>query len=99
MSDHPTIINEVISSVNANDRKLTNDKLGELYEQLKTDRELINWIITPTNLTLLQDVIIEKYDIPRKVMRVRHRIPSRTRRALMFAHALRMSVARTIKDE
>lgn len=87
------VLKEIISS---GDKIHTLELLEDLYTELTTNAELINWIIIPANLTSVQDLIIENFEIPRKAMMVKNRVHDRKRRALMFTQAMRVAVTRSI---
>lgn len=96
MSEKPQIIVDVLDSIENGDRLMAHEKLTELYEAMKSDLTLIKWVIVPANLNELQTAVIENFDIPRKALAVRNRVPDPKRRGLMFVHAINMAVKRTL---
>ena len=67
---------------------------GELAQMVIDDRETINWIAQPVNLTKLHNELMEHLEIPRKMLMLRNRVPSTHRRSVMFVKAISNALKR-----
>ena len=67
---------------------------GELAQMVIDDRETINWIAQPVNLTKLHNELMEHLGIPRKMLMLRNRVPSTHRRSVMFVKAISNALKR-----
>lgn len=88
MSKIEDLMERIFASIETDDIKLTRILVDELYELVLHDRESIGWILQPVNITKLHNAIMEQYDIPRKMLMLRNRVPSAHRRAVMFIKAI-----------
>lgn len=76
-------------------RQLVDEELADL---VVNDRETINWIAQPVNLTKLHNELMEKLDVPRNLLMLRHRVPSTHRRSVMFVKAISNGLKRVDKE-
>ena len=67
---------------------------SELAQMVIDDRETINWIAQPVNLTKLHNELMEHLEIPRKMLMLRNRVPSTHRRSVMFVKAISNALKR-----
>lgn len=79
------IFDEIDKKNIKNVRKLVDEELAKLVID---DREAINWIAQPVNLTKFHNELISKLGVPRNLLMLRHRVTSTHRRAVMFVKAI-----------
>lgn len=60
------------------------------------DPVVVKWIVTPENLTSLQEKIVESLGVTQRAMRVKERIEHRQRRAILFVTAMEHAIRRTL---
>lgn len=60
------------------------------------DPVVVKWIVTPKNLTKLQERLVESLGVTQRAMRVKERIQHRQRRAILFVTAMEHAIRRTV---
>jgi hypothetical protein len=88
MSNVENLMGRIFSSIENDDIKLTRTLVDELQELVLHDRDSIGWILQPVNITKFHTAIMQQYEIPRKMLMLRNRVPSAHRRAVMFIKAI-----------
>lgn len=95
MSNIEEVTGRLFEAVEAKDvksaRSIVDNELGQL---VINDRDTINWIAQPVNLTKLHNALMENLQIPRKMLMLRNRVPSTHRRSLMFVKAISNALKR-----
>lgn len=89
------LIEELYEVFEGNDLEAAHDKMEEVRDYLRESPHLIKWITEPVNITDLHKKLIENFEVPQKAMQLRHRVPNRTRRAMLFAQAMINGIKRT----
>lgn len=89
MSNIESLMNRIFAAIDERDvkkvRQLVDDELSQL---VLNDRETINWIAQPVNLTKLHNELMNKLEVPRNLLMLRNRVPSTHRRSVMFVKAI-----------
>ncbi len=95
MSKTEEVIDRLFVAIGNKDVKQAREIVdGELAQMVIDDRETINWIAQPVNLTKLHNELMEHLEIPRKMLMLRNRVPSTHRRSVMFVKAISNALKR-----
>lgn len=86
----------LFEAIEAKDKVKTLGLVLQLKEQVRSDPVAVKWIADPTNLKKIHDALVEHLDVPPKAMMIKHRIPHRQRRALLFVEGIENGVRRII---
>jgi len=95
MSNIETVTGRLLDAIDAKDVKAARAIVDdELAVMVIDDRDTINWIAQPVNLTKLHNSLMDNLGIPRKMLMLRNRVPSTHRRSIMFVKAISNALKR-----
>ena len=99
MSDIEDVAQRLFDAIDSADIKAVRTIVDdELYPMVMHERDAVNWMAQPANLTKLHKALMEKLDIPQKLLMLRNRIPGTHRRSVMFVKAISNALKRVDEE-
>jgi len=93
------LIENFIEQIETEDAQKALDAIDLIIEKLRTDKDLINEIVSPVIITELHKKLIENLNVSPRAMQLNRRFPNNATRALMFSKAMRNGITHAMKVE
>ena len=88
------IINSLKDAIKDKNKDEILSLFSEIEEQVKADVDLIGYITEPAVIHELHELLRENFEIHQKMLMLRNRVPSRSRRAILFVQVMKNAVSR-----
>lgn len=89
-----TKLDVLIMSIGDNNIPLVKMMMSDLLEMSSTNKELTSWVITPVNITLLHNLLVEHMGITPRGLKVAVRNKPHHMRGILFFKAMNNAVQR-----